>query len=311
MSTVLRFPPRSFRRQSQAQSHHAALPASARETALRCELEYDVWAPSHFILHIKAAETPDQAILSESLESSPHLTIRESSDCEFGNRVFRFDAQPGRIQLRYDARVALLRPENTGREAERDITALPDDVLQFLLPSRFCPSDLLGSEALRLFGGMPRGIGRVEAICTWIRKNIDYRIGSSGPTTTALQVYNQRAGVCRDFAHLAITFCRSLNIPARLVVGYCHFDEPPQDFHALFEVWLEDRWIMFDPTALAEPRNVVRIGTGYDAKNIAFSTIFGAMQMTYMQIQVDHDGRPPVDNPEPGQATVQRVDTVH
>lgn len=307
MSTVLPFPSRGIT----YPSAHPTTLAHAPETALRCELEYEVWAPSHFILHIKAAETPDQCILEEALDTSPHLHIRESTGGELGNRIFRFDAQPGLIRLRYDARVALLRPVTTGLEAECDITALPDEALTFLLPSRFCPSDQLGAEAQRLFGGLQRGAGRVEAICAWIRQNIDYRIGSSGPSTTALDVYNQRAGVCRDFAHLAITFCRGLNIPARLVVGYCHFQEPPQDFHALFEVWLDGRWVMFDPTALMEPRNLVRIGTGYDAKNIAFSTIYGAMRMTYMQIQVDHDGHPPVESPDPVQATVQRMGTLH
>ncbi len=281
------------------------------EITIRCDLEYDIWSPSHFIFHIKAAHTPDQRILAEQLLTSPHLRIRDSHDREFGNRVFRFDAEPGRISLRYDARVKLLRPASTGFEQEHDITALPDEAMPFLLPSRFCPSDMLSRDAQYLFGHLHKGYSRVAAICEWIRQNIDYRIGSSGPTTTALDVYNQRAGVCRDFAHIAVTFCRGLNIPARLVVGYCHFDQPPQDFHALFEVWLGGRWIMFDPTALAEVKNIVRIGTGYDAKNTAFSTVYGAMQMIYMQIQVNHDGVAPSDDPDPIEATMRRIASMH
>jgi transglutaminase-like putative cysteine protease len=285
--------------------------AGANETTIRCDLEYDIWSPSHFIFHIKAAHSPDQHILTEQLLTSPLLRIRDSHDGDCGNRVFRFDADPGRISLRYDARVKLLRPPATGLEQEQDITTLPDEALPFLLPSRFCPSDVLSRDAQYLFGHLPKGYGRVEAVCEWIRRNIDYRIGSSGPTTTALDVYNQRAGVCRDFAHLAITFCRGLNIPARLVVGYCHFEQPPQDFHALFEVWLGGRWVMFDPTALAEVKNIVRIGTGHDAKNTAFSTVYGAMQMTYMQIQVNHKGAAPSDDPDPVEATVRRIASMH
>jgi transglutaminase-like putative cysteine protease len=120
-------------------------------------------------------------------------------------------------------------------------------------------------------------------------------------------VYLQRAGVCRDFAHLAITFCRALNIPARLVVGYVHFDQPPQDFHAVFEAWLDGRWVMFDPTALAPVEAVVRVGTGRDAKDTAFSTLFGLVNMTYMHIQVNPDGSPALDDPDPAEATVQRM----
>jgi transglutaminase-like putative cysteine protease len=100
--------------------------------------------------------------------------------------------------------------------------------------------------------------------------------------TTARDVFNQRAGVCRDFAHLGVTFCRALNIPARLVVGYAQFDDPPPDFHAVFEAYLGGRWVLFDATHMSPIDDVVRIATGRDAKDVAFATIYGPATMLSM-----------------------------
>jgi transglutaminase-like putative cysteine protease len=119
--------------------------------------------------------------------------------------------------------------------------------------------------------------------------------GFSNSTTTAQEVFVQRAGVCRDVAHLGITLCRALNIPARLVVGYVNFNEPPQDFHAVFEAWLGDgadgRWVLFDGTRMASIDRLVRIGTGRDAKDVAFATIFGGVQMLRKDLTVDEGER--------------------
>jgi transglutaminase-like putative cysteine protease len=112
----------------------------------------------------------------------------------------------------------------------------------------------------------------------------------------------QRAGVCRDFAHLGITLCRALNIPARIVVGYVWFDEPPQDFHATFEVWLGGQWVLFDPTGMAPVDRLVRIGTGRDAKDVAFSTFFGQVEMTRKELEVlEHEPR---RTPDSGTAVI-------
>ncbi len=135
-----------------------------------------------------------------------------------------------------------------------------------------------------------RGCGRSRS---GSRREVVYRPGSTDSNTTAQQVYQQRAGVCRDFAHLGITFCRALNIPARIVVGYVWFDEPPQDFHALFEAWLDGHWVLFDPTGMAPVDRLVRIGTGRDAKDVAFATFFGQLRMTRKEVMVlEHDARP-------------------
>jgi transglutaminase-like putative cysteine protease len=129
------------------------------------------------------------------------------------------------------------------------------------------------------FGSIAPGYSQVEAVCRWIRANIDYRVGTSSPVTTARDVLANRAGICRDFAHLAIALCRALNIPARFVTGYTRYEEPPQDFHAVFEAYLGGRWQLFDPTELAPIDSIVRIGTGRDAADVAFATLFGTARL--------------------------------
>ena len=169
---------------------------------------------------------------------------------------------------------------------------LPDDIFHYLMPTRYCESDVLGSAAQQLFGREEPGIARVRKIVNWIHDSIEYRPGGSTSTTTAQDVFVQRAGVCRDFAHLGITLCRALNIPARLVSGYVWFDQSPQDFHAIFEAWIGGRWVLFDPSGMAPVDRLVRIGTGRDAKDVAFSTFFGAVQMTRKEVTVrEHDPR--------------------
>lgn len=150
------------------------------------------------------------------------------------------------------------------------------------MTARYCEPDHLSAVAFKLFGNVQPGHARVAAITEWVRTNIDYRIGATTATTTARDVFVQRSGVCRDFAHLAVTFCRALNIPARLVCGYAHFDEPPPDFHAIFEAYLSGKWIMFDPTGMAPVDKLVRVATGRDAKDVAFATIFGPARMVSM-----------------------------
>jgi transglutaminase-like putative cysteine protease len=190
------------------------------------------------------------------------------------------------LSVNYNAQVELISHALPLQLDEALVTAVPDSVLHYLMPSRYCESDILSRAAQELFGGLPHGISRVRAIESWIHDSICYLPGFSNSTTTAQEVFVQRAGVCRDFAHLGITFCRALNIPARLVVGYVYFQEPPQDFHAVFEAWLGNRWVVFDPTKMAPTDRLVRVGTGRDAIDVAFSTIFGGVQMQRKELQV-------------------------
>ena len=252
-------------------------PAS-RPFNVDCKLSYKLDRITDFVFQIHALEGQDQHIQSESLKltSSAHHKIFE--DPNVGQRFLRVQAKPGTFTLRYRALVNVMRPAVNRKAVEHPIADLPDNVLHNLMPTRYCESDLLASAALKLFGQLPQGVSRVEAIVDWIHQNIDYRTGSSDSTTTACDVFLRHAGVCRDFAHLGVTLCRALNIPARLAVGYAMFDTPPPDFHAMFEAYVGGRWELFDPTRMSDPRELVLIATGRDAKDVAFATIFGPAQ---------------------------------
>jgi len=249
-------------------------------------LEYEVAAPSHLLLNIEAARSGAQALLSEDLVIEPAVPLQAFCDEGSGNRFVRFDAAPGPLRIRYQAHVQRAWAEVPTDLAEVPVNAVPNEILHYLMPSRYCESDLMARCALQLFGDLPPGIGRVQAIVDWIHDSITYEPGSSDSTTTAREVFVDRAGVCRDFAHLGITFCRALNIPARLVVGYVWFDEPPQDFHAVFEAWLGGQWVLFDATRMAPVDRLVRVGTGRDAKDVAFCTLFGPVSMTAKTLSV-------------------------
>ncbi len=255
-------------------------------------LEYEVRSPSHFCFGIEAAHWPTQKILSERLAVSSGVAVHAFVDDASGNRFIRFDAQPGPLLVNYQAEVQVFSEHVEDDLPETPVGQVPDNVFHYLMPTRYCESDVLGRAAQQLFGNEPPGISRVRRIVHWIHDSIEYRPGSSTSTTTAQEVFVQRAGVCRDFAHLAITLCRALNIPARLVAGYVWFDEPPQDFHAIFEAWIGGRWVLFDATGMAPVDRLVRIGTGRDAKDVAFSTFYGAVDMTRKEIIVrEHDPR--------------------
>ena len=249
-------------------------------------LEYDVTQPAHFLFNVEAAFDPCHRIVSERLSISPSVKVRSFTDERCGNRFVRLDAPKGLLTLSYHADVELMPPPVPLYLDEALVTNVPDDALRYLFPSRYCESDLLSRAAQQLFGGLPQGLSRVRAIEAWIFESVQYLPGTSGSTTTAQEIFIQRMGVCRDFAHLGIAFCRALNIPARLVVGYVNFEDPPQDFHALFEAWLDDRWVLFDATRLAPTDRLVRVGTGRDAKDVAFATIFGGVQMVRKELRV-------------------------
>jgi len=253
---------------------------------IEAQLDYEVAAPAHMLLNIEAARSGMQSVIGEELVVEPPTPLRLFCDEGSGNRFVRFDAKPGPLKIVYKASVRRAHVVVPNDLAEMPVTEVPDEVLHYMMPTRYCESDLMSRCAQQLFGDLPPGIGRVQAIVDWIHDSITYEPGSSDSTTTAREVFVERAGVCRDFAHLGITFCRALNIPARLVVGYVWFDEPPQDFHAVFEAWLGGRWVLFDPTRMAPVDRLVRVGTGRDAKDVAFCTIFGNVRMTGKKLVV-------------------------
>jgi len=257
----------------------ADAPATRVRMRIDCRLAYQLEGDCEFVFLIHVALDRGQSLVEETVRIEPPLPYRSYTDMHSGNRFMRLSAGAGALTVTYHAVVDRLIDAVDLNAQEVAVRDMPDDVLRFVLPTRYCESDLLGQEAQQMFGALPGGHARVRAICDWVHDNVSYRVGSSNATTTARDVFLQRAGVCRDYAHLAVTFCRALNIPARLVSAYAHFDEPPPDFHAVFEAYLGGRWVLFDPSGMAPVHQVARLATGRDAKDVAFATIFGPARM--------------------------------
>jgi transglutaminase-like putative cysteine protease len=257
-----------------------------------CELDYEVERQSVFVFNLAAASTAQQRVVAEYTSTSPDVAVDQVYDESGHNRFFRANVAPGNFSVRYRATVALEpRPSDTNA-MERPLALLPGAVLSYLQSSRYCEVESTYGFALRRFGGVRAGYGRVQTICEWIRTNVDYLIGSSTVTSGARDVLANRAGVCRDFAHLGITLCRALNIPARFVTAYTRYAEPPPDFHAVFEAYLGDGWQLFDPTGLSVTDQLIRIGTGRDASDVSFSTFFGTAKLRRLSplVAVAHEG---------------------
>ena len=260
--------------------------AAVFQSEIDCTLAYEVDGPTDCLFQIHALQGMDQQVLAESLEVTPPLALRVFSDPHMGHRFTRLRVESGGFTLRYRATVRREVAAFDPQARRVPIAELPDDLLHNLMPTRYCESDVMGRTAQKLFAAIEPGAPQVLAVVDWIHQNIDYQVGSTQSTSTAQQVYMQRAGVCRDFAHLAVTFCRALNIPARLVAGYAPFDDPPPDFHAVFEAYVGDRWVVLDATRMSPPERLVRIASGRDAKDVAFASLFGPARMVAMAPEI-------------------------
>jgi len=232
-------------------------------------------------------------MISDSWGGSPLLHWRSYLDA-YGNLCDRLTLPTGNSTLRYDALVEVpaIFDEVDKEAGQVPVEVLPDDTLMFLLPSRFCLSDLLSENAWGLFGSTPTGWSRVQAVSDWVHENVTYGVGASNPSTTALDVWETRRGVCRDFAHLGITLCRALNIPARYVSGYIpDIAVPaagePMDFCSWFEVYLDGRWWTVDPRNNVPRMGRVGIGRGRDALDVAMVTTYGAPTLVRMTVWAD------------------------
>jgi transglutaminase-like putative cysteine protease len=263
-----------------------------------CNLTYSVTKPTSFLFNIAAARTAHQIISEETLLLNPNIQYEASTLGAEAIQVYRLTVEPCDLQLQYRANVELC-PEiyDTSGIIETGYSQLPNEVLTYLNPSRYCESDRLTHFALQIFGNVEPGFSRVTAICDWINSNIDYQSGSSGESTSACDVLIQRVGVCRDYAHLAIALCRALCIPARYVSGYALALQPP-DFHGFFEAYLGMRWYLFDATRMAPVEGFIRIGTGRDAADASFATIIGEAKLTNMAVWAQLT----VSNPTPLQS---------
>lgn len=254
---------------------------------LGCTLNYTIFQPTTLLFNIQVVNNKCQHILQEHLQLNPSLQTDEYITTREKNRFIRVNAPPGDLAVSYQATVELS-PYDAQSIAMPEIppAQLPIEILPYLYPSRYCQSDLLFGLAKSEFGYLSPGYSRVMAICNWIYDKVKYLSGSTDSQTSAYDTATQRSGVCRDFAHLGIAFCRALNIPARFVSAYAYQLNPP-DFHACFEAYLDDRWYLFDPTRLVPLTGIIRISTGRDAADVSFSTLFGTVEMNQMNLVVE------------------------
>jgi transglutaminase-like putative cysteine protease len=269
-----------------------------------CDLTYSVINPTSFLFNVAAARTAHQIISEETLQLNPNIQYEASSLGVEDIQVYRLTVEACDFQLQYRAKVDL-HPEiyTTSGIVETGYAQLPNEVLPYLNPSRYCESDRLTHFALRTFGNIPPGFSRVTAICDWIYSNINYQLGSTGESTTACDVLIQRIGVCRDFANVAIALCRALCIPARYVSGYAIALQPP-DFHGFFEAYLGSRWYLFDATRMAPIEGFVRIATGRDAADASFAIIIGEATLTSMSVSAEQTAANLISNQSISQAAV-------
>ncbi len=253
---------------------------------LGCSLSYEIGSDCTFIFNLEATRTVRQAILNETLVLAPSVEPRAFADPVTYNRYVAVNILPGNLSLEYNADVELsAHHADPATISETPISELPLEIFPYLLPSRYVPSDRLASFARAEFGSLAPGHTRVSDICCWIYDHLQYQAGASTEETTADETLLKRAGVCRDFAHLGIAFCRGLGIPARFMSCYAYGLVPP-DFHAVFEAYLGGRWWLFDATRQAHLDGLVRIGVGRDAAEVAFSTPFGTFEPTAMNVRI-------------------------
>lgn len=256
------------------------------------ELAYEVDDPlgADFVFNIHAADTPHQTIEAERLVLSQPITPDVAVDPVTGTRFMRLHARPGTLSVGYTATLRLdhhkAEPDTL---AEVPVRCLPPEVIAYIYPSRYCQSDRLLKLAADEFGSLWPGYSRVLAVQHWVQKQLTFTSNTSNSSTSAVDTLVERVGVCRDFAHLMIALCRALNMPARMATGTDYGASPslgPPDFHAYVEVFLGDRWYLFDASGTGIPMGFVRFGTGRDAADVAFATIFGAVRASAPVIRI-------------------------
>lgn len=262
-----------------------------------CEFRYESTWPTPTVMLVQPHRDSNHQLVREEWQNTPDLALHHYTD-SYGNLCQRFMLPAGSSVLRYDALVQVLdTPDEVAPDAiQHPVEALPDEVLLYTLPSRYCLSDVLSDTAWQLFGETQPGWSRVQAICDWVHNHIRFQYGTSDPRTTALQVYEQGVGVCRDFTHLGVTFCRALNIPTRYVFGYIPDigvppPDAPMDFCAWMEVFLSGRWWTFDPRNNTPRIGRVLIGRGRDALDVAMITTYGSPLLQHMTVWADEATR--------------------
>ncbi len=255
------------------------------------DIQFDIPAPVAMVTLLSVH--PSRA---SDLRAPDELTVQPPVNVEtyidsFGNRCNRFLAKKGALRLSNST--LIYDSGNTDpffpEAREVPVHLLPHDALRYLYNSRYCEVDRLSMIALELFSNVTPGWSRVQAICDWVHTKVAFGYQHARPTKTALDVYTERFGVCRDFQHLAVTLCRALNIPARYATGYLGDinippTDTPMDFSAWFEVYLEDRWWTFDARNNCPRIGRVLMATGRDASDVAITTSFGMANLTHFTV---------------------------
>ena len=248
-------------------------------------LNYSVIMAVDVLLTVEVAQSPDQVLVEDLLVIDgvgPLSTITGGSDV--GRRSWMHATGP--FVVNYTATVDVQRVVPALETMKMTpLNLLPPSVIPFLWPSRYCESDKFESFVERRFPGPTDG-AKVLAMAAWIRENVDYAFGYGNVSTSAVDSFVSRKGICRDFSHLLASFARAAGVPARLVAVYA-WQLEPQDFHAVVEVWLDDAWHLIDATALAPVEGLVRIGVGRDATDIAFMTVFGSAWLISQSVRVE------------------------
>jgi len=257
-----------------------------------CKVEMDFAVESPMILMLRPSSDARQWVARDHYGVSPAMPITEYTDI-YGNRCQRLLAAPGRFELEVSSDVKILHVSDPCHDAGYvPVQDLPDETLMYLVPSRYCESDKLATLAGEIVADCTPGYEQVRAISDWIHQTLVYRSDSDPAPVSAAEVLARGDGVCRDFAHLGIALCRSLSIPARMIVGYRHKLEP-MDLHAWFEVFVGGRWCPLDPTQKTMSGARVSLARGRDAADVPVFTQFGPsvipsrMEVSVEEIQGD------------------------
>lgn len=253
--------------------------------SIRTTLEYDFAEATDVLLQLEVAMIPEQVVHSARIALTPveHFA-RVAGQDGIGDRIWLH--LQGRLSVDYSATVTPRRLVPDWRALPAMPThKLPGETVQYLLPSRYCPSDKFEILVEDEFAGTTGG-ARIGAIRDWIAGALTYRSGSSTSATDALDAFVMREGVCRDFAHVLVALARASAIPARFVSVYAP-DVVPQDFHAVAEVFLDGAWHLVDPTGMAEAADMAKIGVGRDAADVSFLTSYGQASLVSLRVEVE------------------------